>query len=450
MIIRTRDWIAHRRGTLIALAVLVVAVLGFAAIHKLTAEIRLSEVRAAFSALGWPQLSVAIGLTVVSYIALTFYDSIALKVIGHPLPWRTAAVASFTSYTISHNLGLAMLTGGSARYRVYSRAGLDEAAVARVVLIAGVTFWAGVITVACLSMAIHPGTLPIVRWTMPPLLERSVGIVIPLVMLGVVLRHRQGWIDRAARLATAPAELAAGARAPIGLDRRPGRGKCGVVRAAPQCLTRTLSGAVPRLRGGDRRRVDQPCAGRAGRVRGGDHRDDAAGQCHGPRSFARLPHHLLRRAADPGRGTDGVPRGTPVARSRHRPARHRIAAGPLTVRRAGVLERRDVARIGRAARCARSHGYAGDDPPAADQRDGARRGEPRRRDAVAGRTRTVPAARRRVLGGADPARRGCPVVDRERPRLRGSDDFAAYRRRAAVDARGVLSADAADRGAVVA
>ena len=54
---RIRDWIAHRRGTLIALAVLVVAVLGFAAIHKLTAEIRLSEVRAAFAALGWPELS---------------------------------------------------------------------------------------------------------------------------------------------------------------------------------------------------------------------------------------------------------------------------------------------------------------------------------------------------------------------------------------------------------
>jgi phosphatidylglycerol lysyltransferase len=189
---RIRDWIAHRRGTLIALAVLVVAVLGFAAIHKLTAEIRLSEVRAAFAALGWPELSASIALTVISYIALTFYDTIALRVIGHLLPWRTAAVASFTSYTISHNLGLAMLTGGSARYRVYSRAGLDEAAVARVVLIAGVTFWAGVITVACLSMALHPGMLPIVRWTMPPLLERSIGIAIPLAMLAIVLRYRRG------------------------------------------------------------------------------------------------------------------------------------------------------------------------------------------------------------------------------------------------------------------
>ncbi|MEG3168722.1 bifunctional lysylphosphatidylglycerol flippase/synthetase MprF [Sphingomonas sp. LB3N6] len=189
---RIREWIAHRRGTLIALAVLVVAVLGFAAIHKLTAEIRLSEVRGAFAALGWPELSASIALTVVSYIALTFYDTIALRVIGHPLPWRTAAVASFTSYTISHNLGLAMLTGGSARYRVYSRAGLDEAAVARVVLIAGVTFWAGVITVACLSMALHPGMLPIVRWTMPPLLERSIGVAIPLAMLAIVLRYRRG------------------------------------------------------------------------------------------------------------------------------------------------------------------------------------------------------------------------------------------------------------------
>lgn len=189
---RVARWGARYRRLLITLAVLVVAGLGFAAVHTLTAELRLSEVRRAFDRVGWPQITLSIALTIASYLALTFYDTIALKVIGHPQRWRTAAIASFTSYTISHNLGLAMLTGGSARYRVYKRAGLDESAVARVVLIAGVTFWAGVIMVASLAMALRPGTLPLFGWTIPPLIEQLVGIGIPAAIVAVVATHRRG------------------------------------------------------------------------------------------------------------------------------------------------------------------------------------------------------------------------------------------------------------------
>jgi phosphatidylglycerol lysyltransferase len=405
LIIRTRDWIAHRRGTLIALAVLIVAVLGFAAIHKLTAEIRLSEVRAAFSALGWSQLSVAIGLTVVSYIALTFYDSIALKVIGHPLPWRTAAVASFTSYTISHNLGLAMLTGGSARYRVYSRAGLDEAAVARVVLIAGVTFWAGVVTVACLSMAIHPGTLPIVRWTMPPLLERSVGIVIPLVMLGVVLRHRQGgsigllgwrlplpnWRQALALLLVSTVDLAAASAALFVL----------LPNAAPELYPVLFLGYAVAI-----------VVALISHVPGGLGVFEAVIIATMPQDNATVLAALLAYRIIYYVAPLILAAVLPVARARHRSTRDRAASGALATGRAGVPERRDAARVGRAARGPRSHGHAGNDPAAADQRDGACRGEPRRRDAASCRAGPVPAARRCVLGGADVARRRRAAFER--------------------------------------
>src|SRR5204862_8307651 len=96
----------------------------------------LADVRAAFYAIDPHQIGLSVLLTIASYIALTFYDVIALRVIGRPLRWRTAAMASFTSYTLSHNLGLALLTGGSARYRVYAAAGLDGPGIARVVAVA--------------------------------------------------------------------------------------------------------------------------------------------------------------------------------------------------------------------------------------------------------------------------------------------------------------------------
>ena len=59
------------------------------------------------------------------YVTLTFYDYFALRTIGrHDVPYRTAAFASFTSYTIGHNLGATVFTGGLVRLRIYSAWGL--------------------------------------------------------------------------------------------------------------------------------------------------------------------------------------------------------------------------------------------------------------------------------------------------------------------------------------
>ncbi|WP_163454653.1 YbhN family protein, partial [Escherichia coli] len=80
---------------------------------------RWRDVRHAFRAISLWQVAGALALAIASYVMLTLYDVLALRIIGRPLPYRTAALASFTSYTLSHNLGFALLTGGSARYRVY-------------------------------------------------------------------------------------------------------------------------------------------------------------------------------------------------------------------------------------------------------------------------------------------------------------------------------------------
>ncbi|WP_082700003.1 bifunctional lysylphosphatidylglycerol flippase/synthetase MprF [Novosphingobium barchaimii] len=150
----------ERRRRLVTLGVvLAVIALGFAALDALTHEIRYSQVRAAVHALTPAQIVLALGFTAASYLALTFYDYLALRIVGRPLPWRTAALASFTSYTLSHNLGLSLLTGGSARYRIYVAAGLDGPDVARVVALAAGNFWAGIITIAGAAMLLHPGRL---------------------------------------------------------------------------------------------------------------------------------------------------------------------------------------------------------------------------------------------------------------------------------------------------
>jgi phosphatidylglycerol lysyltransferase len=152
----------HRfRKPLGILLVVIIAALAIAALHHLAQEVKLQDIRSALTSIAPGRIALAVAFTVLSYFALTIYDVLALRIIGRSLPWKTAATASFTSYTLSHNLGFSALTGGAARYRVYSAAGLDGPDVARIVAIAGAAFWGGVLFVAAIALVSHQGPLAI-------------------------------------------------------------------------------------------------------------------------------------------------------------------------------------------------------------------------------------------------------------------------------------------------
>lgn len=179
---------ARRHRTPIAIGVAVtLAAVALVALLRLTHDVRLVDVRRAFNAIDTARVGIALALTAASYLALTFYDVLALRIIGRPLPWRTAALASVTSYTLSHNLGLALLTGGSARYRVYTAAGLDGPDVARVVAIAGATFWMGVLAVAGVALSARAEPLSLEAITLSPGVARLVGGAVVALCAGAVL-----------------------------------------------------------------------------------------------------------------------------------------------------------------------------------------------------------------------------------------------------------------------
>jgi len=117
-------------------------------VDKVTAAIHATPMRAVLSAC----VFVAAG-----YITLTFYDYFALRTIGrHEVPYRTAALASFTSYTIGHNLGATVFTGGAVRLRIYSGWGLGIVDVAKIAFVTGLTFWLGNIFVLGFALAYAP------------------------------------------------------------------------------------------------------------------------------------------------------------------------------------------------------------------------------------------------------------------------------------------------------
>lgn len=184
----------HRRKLEIA-AIAAVGLLAFIALHALVGEVHARDVKAALHTLAPGQILSAIALTALSYFLLTFYDVLALRVVGRPLPYRTAAFASLTSYTLSHNLGFALLTGGSMRYRVYSAAGVPPADILRIITIAGVTFWSGVFAMTGVALLLRPTGLDLGFVTLAPAHQRLLGgsILAGLALAPVVLgRARQG------------------------------------------------------------------------------------------------------------------------------------------------------------------------------------------------------------------------------------------------------------------
>src|SRR6201993_2427873 len=67
-----------------------------------------------------------------AFCTLTFYDFFALRTLGKKqVPYRIAALSSFTSYTIGHNIGATVLTAGPRHFPIYSGYWLVGIAVAK-------------------------------------------------------------------------------------------------------------------------------------------------------------------------------------------------------------------------------------------------------------------------------------------------------------------------------
>lgn len=171
------------RRLLEAFAVLAVAGLAFVALQSLVHEVRWGEIVAALHAVGWKELALAIAFTSLSYFLLTLYDMLALRIIGRPLRYRTAALASLTSYALSHNLGLTLLTGGTARYRIYTAAGLQLGEILRVIALASMTFWSGVFAMGAVALLVHADPLQLGPLVVTPQIQHALGIALLLALV---------------------------------------------------------------------------------------------------------------------------------------------------------------------------------------------------------------------------------------------------------------------------
>jgi glycosyltransferase 2 family protein len=152
-----RNWIS------VAFSLLILAFALFA-LYVILRDVDLGKVIAAIEAQSSHKIAIA-GVFVF-----------ALYTIGRDrIPYPVAALASFTSSTIGHNLGATVLTAGLVRLRIYGAWGLTVVDVAKIAVITGMTFWLGNAVLLGGAITYAPNAASVVDH-LPPWINRAAGL----------------------------------------------------------------------------------------------------------------------------------------------------------------------------------------------------------------------------------------------------------------------------------
>ena len=181
----------HRIGFALSVAIIATAAV---VLYRTLHNLNFAELMYALKTFDKRDIAIAALFVAAGYITLTFYDLFALRTIGrNHVPYRIAALAGFTSYSIGHNLGASVFTGGAVRYRIYSHHGLSAVDVAKLCFIAGLTFWLGNATVLGLGILYAPRAASAID-QLPPAMNRMIAVAILFVLASYLI-----WVWRAPR-----------------------------------------------------------------------------------------------------------------------------------------------------------------------------------------------------------------------------------------------------------
>jgi uncharacterized membrane protein YbhN (UPF0104 family) len=104
-------------------------------------------------------LAIAVGLAALSHLLYSCFDLIGRRYTGHRLPTPTVMAINFVSYAF--NLCIGSIVGGVGfRYRLYSRMGLKNGVITRIVSMSMLTNWLGYKLLAGILFIVHPLQLP--------------------------------------------------------------------------------------------------------------------------------------------------------------------------------------------------------------------------------------------------------------------------------------------------
>ena len=156
-------------------------------VYRALRQYDMSEILGSLRAISLRHLALGAVFTAGSFICLTGFDTLAVRYTGRDLPYRKIALASFTSLSIGHTLGLAALSSGAIRYRFYTAWGLAPGDVGRIILFCAMTVAVGIATAGGLASLAQPALVAQV-FKIAPAAAMGVGgllLLLVLVYLGL-------------------------------------------------------------------------------------------------------------------------------------------------------------------------------------------------------------------------------------------------------------------------
>jgi uncharacterized membrane protein YbhN (UPF0104 family) len=141
--LRSRPWWPWaRRGLTLAFFALVAWLLVQGA-----REIAWAEVGRALRERPLSSLVPAAAVAALSYLVYSTYDLLGRHYAGHTLPTRRVLALTFVSYAFNLNLG-SLVGGIGFRHRLYSRLGLKDGQISRIIAFSMLTNWSGYLLLA--------------------------------------------------------------------------------------------------------------------------------------------------------------------------------------------------------------------------------------------------------------------------------------------------------------
>ncbi len=178
----TRSRLSGVIGTAATISIIVLA-LWF--LHRELASISIAAIMSNIRSVPIWTLFAAAGFTICSYAMLTGYDAAGLRYLGRDIPYRQSALTSFMAFAVGHNVGVASLSGGSIRYRMYTLAGLTASEVARLIVFISSTFGMGASGLLGIALLLMPDEQTAVL-KVPPSLIQLAGYTLLAVPLAYV------------------------------------------------------------------------------------------------------------------------------------------------------------------------------------------------------------------------------------------------------------------------
>lgn len=93
------------------------------------------------------------------YVALSFYDYLALRYIGKMVSWWKWMLAGVLGFAISNNAGHAVVSGGAIRYRLYTRWRIRAGDIVKMLTYNGFTYFLGCAAIMVLGYFLVPHSL---------------------------------------------------------------------------------------------------------------------------------------------------------------------------------------------------------------------------------------------------------------------------------------------------